>query len=87
MKSPPKSRNDSSQSLRRCAVPLGSIKSKIGNPKSKMFSRSINSHNFQPFGGFSDGAVASDGAVHPPQAPGIGFDTRVSLYSVFRSLL
>jgi len=46
-----------------------------------------NPHNFQPFGGFADGAVVEDGSVHPPEAPGIGFETRSSLYKLFRSLL
>src|SRR5262245_24586225 len=45
-----------------------------------------NPHNFQPFGGFGDGAVVEDGSVHLPEAPGIGFETRSSLYNVFRSL-
>jgi len=46
-----------------------------------------NPHNFQPFGGFADGAKVEDGSVHIPEAPGIGFETRSSLYNVFRSLL
>ena len=46
-----------------------------------------NPHNFQPFGGFADGARVEDGSVHLPEAPGIGFETRSSLYNVFRSLL
>jgi hypothetical protein len=46
-----------------------------------------NVFNFQPFGGFSDGAVVRDSAVNPPQVPGIGFETRSALDSVFRSLL
>jgi L-alanine-DL-glutamate epimerase-like enolase superfamily enzyme len=46
-----------------------------------------NPHNFQPFGGFADGAKVEDGSVHLPEAPGIGFETRSSLYNVFRSLL
>ncbi|HKA58063.1 MAG TPA: hypothetical protein VKD28_05575, partial [Gemmatimonadales bacterium] len=44
-------------------------------------------HNFQPFGGFADGAVVSNGRTYPPEAPGIGFETRAQLYKVFRSLL
>jgi L-alanine-DL-glutamate epimerase-like enolase superfamily enzyme len=46
-----------------------------------------NPHNFQPFGGFADGAVVADGCVYPPEAPGIGFETRSQLYKVFRALL
>jgi D(-)-tartrate dehydratase len=46
-----------------------------------------NPHNFQPFGGFADGAVVKDGCMHPPEAPGIGFETRSRLYNVFRALL
>src|ERR1700691_4711611 len=55
-----------------------------GNPKSAIQSpKCFNPHNFQPFGGFSDGAVVRDGALHPPQAPGIGFETRSALDSIF----
>jgi L-alanine-DL-glutamate epimerase-like enolase superfamily enzyme len=46
-----------------------------------------NPHNFQPFGGFADGAVVEEGYMHPPEAPGVGFETRSRLYKVFRSLL
>jgi L-alanine-DL-glutamate epimerase-like enolase superfamily enzyme len=46
-----------------------------------------NPHNFQPFGGFSDGAVVADGSLYPPEAPGIGFETRSRLHKVFRALL
>lgn len=46
-----------------------------------------NSHNFQPFGGFADDAVVEDGSVRPPDAPGIGFETRSDLLALFRSLL
>src|SRR5262245_19466832 len=46
-----------------------------------------NPDNFQPFGGFADGAVVSNGRTYPPEAPGIGFETRSQLYKVFRSLL
>lgn len=45
-----------------------------------------NPHNFQPFGGFADGAKVEDGQVNPPEAPGIGFETRSSLHNVFRML-
>jgi L-alanine-DL-glutamate epimerase-like enolase superfamily enzyme len=46
-----------------------------------------NPHNFQPFGGFADGAIVKDGAVRPPEVPGIGFETRAGLHALFRSLL
>jgi L-alanine-DL-glutamate epimerase-like enolase superfamily enzyme len=46
-----------------------------------------NPHSFQPFGGFADGAVVRDGSIRPPEAPGIGFETRSALRSIFRSLL
>jgi D(-)-tartrate dehydratase len=46
-----------------------------------------NPHNFQPFGGFADGDKVEDGSIRPPEAPGIGFETRSSSYNVFRSLL
>jgi D(-)-tartrate dehydratase len=46
-----------------------------------------NPYNFQPFGGFADDAVVVDGRVYPPEAPGIGFETRSGLYKMFHSLL
>ena len=46
-----------------------------------------NVHNFQPFGGFSDDAVIEDGHIRPPDAPGIGFETRSELIDLFQSLL
>jgi D(-)-tartrate dehydratase len=46
-----------------------------------------NPHNFQPFGGFADGAVVADGCIHPPEAPGIGFETRSGLYKELNGLL
>jgi hypothetical protein len=46
-----------------------------------------NPHNFQPFGGFSDDTVVEDGHIRPPDAPGIGFETRSELLGLFRSLL
>jgi hypothetical protein len=45
-----------------------------------------NPHNFQPFGGFADDAVVEDGSVRPPDAPGIGFETRSDLIALFRTL-
>jgi D(-)-tartrate dehydratase len=46
-----------------------------------------NPHNFQPFGGFTDESIVENGTVHLPEAPGIGFEKRSSLYNVFCSLL
>jgi L-alanine-DL-glutamate epimerase-like enolase superfamily enzyme len=46
-----------------------------------------NPDNFQPFGGFSDDTVVDNGSVRPPEAPGVGFETRKALYALFRSLL
>ncbi len=46
-----------------------------------------NPHNFQPFGGFSDDAVIEDGQIQPPDAPGVGFETRSGLNDLFRSLV
>ena len=43
-----------------------------------------NVHNFQPFGGFSDDAVIEDGHIRPPDAPGIGLETRVELNNLFQ---
>jgi L-alanine-DL-glutamate epimerase-like enolase superfamily enzyme len=46
-----------------------------------------NPHNFQPFGGFADVATVVQGRTVPPEVPGIGFETRVSLYALIRTLL
>ncbi|HEY3067954.1 MAG TPA: enolase C-terminal domain-like protein [Methylomirabilota bacterium] len=46
-----------------------------------------NPHNFQPFGGFADGAQITAGQAAPPDAPGIGFETRAALRTLFHSLL
>jgi L-alanine-DL-glutamate epimerase-like enolase superfamily enzyme len=43
-----------------------------------------NPHNFQPFGGFGDGAAVEAGTAVPPGAPGIGFETRAALHALFR---
>lgn len=45
-----------------------------------------NPHNFQPFGGFADSAQITAGHTAPPDAPGIGFETRAALRDLFRSL-
>lgn len=46
-----------------------------------------NPHNFQPFGGFTDGATIEGGSLQPPEVPGIGFEMRSPLYKLFHSLL
>jgi D(-)-tartrate dehydratase len=45
-----------------------------------------NPHNFQPFGGFSDCTTIRGGRASPPEAPGIGFETRAALINLLRSL-
>jgi D(-)-tartrate dehydratase len=42
---------------------------------------------FQPFGGFADRELASEGRATPPQSPGIGFELKPELYAIFKSLL
>ncbi|HEX3527959.1 MAG TPA: enolase C-terminal domain-like protein [Thermoanaerobaculia bacterium] len=42
--------------------------------------------SFQPFGGFADDIVIDGGYARPPEAPGIGFETRAPLARLFRSL-
>lgn len=46
-----------------------------------------NPHNFQPFGGFDDGATIETGTARLPETPGIGFDTRGALGAACRALL
>ena len=41
---------------------------------------------FAPFGGFSDDAPIEDGRVRPPEAPGIGFETKRDLMDLFGRL-
>lgn len=36
---------------------------------------------FQPFGGFGDDTVIEDGMVKPPEAPGLGVETKSELYN------
>ena len=47
----------------------------------------VNPLCFHPFGGLADGATLRDGRAAPPQAPGIGFETRRELKDLFASLL
>jgi L-alanine-DL-glutamate epimerase-like enolase superfamily enzyme len=46
----------------------------------------MNALSFQPFGGPSDGVVPANGRIAPPEAPGIGFETKAALYALFKSL-
>ena len=46
-----------------------------------------NPHNFQPLGGFADDTAIVGGHARPPDAPGIGFETRSALNDLFRSLI
>ncbi len=41
---------------------------------------------FQPYGGFHDTAEIEDGYVTLPDAPGIGFELKNRLYTIFKSL-
>jgi L-alanine-DL-glutamate epimerase-like enolase superfamily enzyme len=41
---------------------------------------------FQPTGGFADGAVVSDSRVGLPEVPGIGFEAKSAFYKVLREL-
>jgi L-alanine-DL-glutamate epimerase-like enolase superfamily enzyme len=47
----------------------------------------LNPHNFQPFGGLTDGAVIDNGYALPPELPGIGFEGRKDLIQVFHNLV
>jgi D(-)-tartrate dehydratase len=46
----------------------------------------MNPGSFQPFGGLADGATLADGMATPPDAPGIGFETRAAACAPFREL-
>jgi len=47
----------------------------------------VNPHNFQPFGGLTDGAKIANGKTPPPDLPGIGFEGRAAAFSLFRELI
>jgi L-alanine-DL-glutamate epimerase-like enolase superfamily enzyme len=47
----------------------------------------VNPLCFQPFGGLSDGTAPSGGHAAPPEVPGIGFETKAALHTLFLSLL
>jgi L-alanine-DL-glutamate epimerase-like enolase superfamily enzyme len=42
---------------------------------------------FQPFGGFADGFPVEDSYVRLPEIPGIGFEAKVELFRVMKTLL
>jgi L-alanine-DL-glutamate epimerase-like enolase superfamily enzyme len=42
---------------------------------------------FQPFGGFADSIPVEDGYVRLPDAPGIGFEHKATLYRLLRTLV
>lgn len=46
----------------------------------------VNPLCFQPFGGLADGARVVNGRTAPPEAPGIGFETKADLLALFQSL-
>lgn len=41
---------------------------------------------FQPFGGFTDGAIIENGMTAPPMAPGLGIEEKAALYKVLKLL-
>jgi len=41
---------------------------------------------FQPFGGFTDGAVIENGFTTPPTAPGLGIEAKSALFKVLRPI-
>lgn len=41
---------------------------------------------FQPFGGFADDIAVEDGYVGLPDIPGVGFEKKAELFTVFRQL-
>lgn len=47
----------------------------------------VNPLCFQPFGGLADGATLENGRATPPEAPGIGFETRPALHRLFTELV
>jgi L-alanine-DL-glutamate epimerase-like enolase superfamily enzyme len=47
----------------------------------------VNPLAFQPFGGLADDQTVEDGCLHLPQAPGIGFERKRALATLFHALL
>lgn len=46
----------------------------------------VNPASFPPFGGLADGAGPAEGMVSPPDAPGIGFESKADLARLFAAL-
>jgi len=46
----------------------------------------VNPLCFQPFGGLADDAALANGQAAPPEAPGIGFERKTDLFSMFSTL-
>lgn len=42
---------------------------------------------FQPFGGYADDILVSDGVTRPPEVPGVGFEARGGLCDLFSTLV
>ena len=42
---------------------------------------------FQPFGGFTDSSIIEDGFIPLSDAPGIGFEEKISLYETLKTLI
>ncbi len=47
----------------------------------------VNPFAFAPFGGLPDGAVISEGRATPPEAPGVGFESKPALNRLLNSLV
>jgi len=47
----------------------------------------VNPLCFQPFGGYGDDTIISEGVATPPQIPGIGFEARQGLRDLLATLL
>jgi L-alanine-DL-glutamate epimerase-like enolase superfamily enzyme len=47
----------------------------------------VNPLCFQPFGGYHDDAIIRPGIAIPPEAPGIGFETKPALRDLLAAIL
>ena len=47
----------------------------------------MNPGSFQPLGGLQDGAMLEDGKAAPPDAPGIGLETKAGLFALIGKML
>ena len=47
----------------------------------------VNPLCFQPFGGYGDDTIISEGIAAPPQVPGIGFEAKQNLRDLFAAFL